>query len=100
CRLDALAGIFHRLLHRSLGDLHALAANVDASLVHHGEHRAQAFVLPADKLPDAVSLVAKAHNACWRGVDAKFVLQAHTTKIVALSQYSVVPHEKFWNEEK
>jgi len=57
--LHALARVAHGLLVRALGEAHALGADAEAHVIHHGEHRAEALVRLADEVPTAPPLFAE-----------------------------------------
>ncbi len=92
--------VLHRLLHRAFGDLHTLAADIDAGLIHHREHGAQTFVFAPDQLADAIAMIAIAHHAGGRGVDAELMLQANAAQIVARAKLSFRPHQIFGHQEQ
>ena len=88
-RLHAIPRIAERLLRRPLADLDALVADIDARIVHHREHRREAAVGRADQFADALVIVAIAHDAGGRGVDAEFVFEADAAHIVARTERTV-----------
>ena len=73
-RLHSVIGVDKRLLERSFANLHALIANIDPSVVHHGEHGHQPAIFRADQLANAIVIIAIAHNASRRGIDAQLML--------------------------
>ena len=85
-RLHALHRIGLRLLPGGLGHLHPLRADVDPRRVHHREHQLEPVVLVADQLADALVVVAVAHHAGRRGVDAQLVLDADDLEVVARAE--------------
>ena len=99
-RLNALLGVAERLLGCPLANLHTLVADIDASVVHHGEHGCETAVFRPDQLPDALAIVAIAHNAGGRGVYAQLVLEADAAKIVTRPQRSVGLHMILGNDEE
>ena len=72
-----------RVLGRGFGDADALEADLNAGIVHHGEHGAHARALGADEITDAIVVVAEAHRAGGGGVDAELVLDTDALQIVA-----------------
>ena len=84
--LHALLGVGQRLLVGGVADADALHADRDPGGVHHREHGAHAAVLLADQVADGTALVAVAHDAGGRGVDAHLVLDRHAADVVALAR--------------
>ena len=92
--LDALAGIGHGLLHRPLGDRHALQADIEAGIVHHREHRRHALILFADQPAGRAAIVAIGHDAGRRGVNAELVLDRHAAEVVRRAILHELGHEE------
>src|SRR5690606_5291027 len=93
--LPALPRVGERLLIGRLGNGHALHADGEAGIVHHGEHAGQPAVLLADqpadgaRLPARYRAVAIDHGAGGRGVDAELVLDGGAECVVALAQRTI-----------
>ena len=98
--LDSVGGIGARLLERAFRDLHALAADIDPRRIHHREHRREAAMLLAHELADTFTIVAVAHHAGGRGVDAELVLEADGAKVVFRAERAVRLHMVFGHEEQ
>jgi hypothetical protein len=73
----------HGLLHRPLGDRDALQPDIEAGIVHHREHRADAAMLLADQPAGRATLVAVRHDAGRRSVDAELMLDRDAAQVVA-----------------
>ena len=86
--LLALARIIERLLKSALGDAHALSANAKARFDHHGEHRAQAIVRPADQPAGRAAVVAVIQDRCRTAMNAELVLKLGAGHVVPLRQAS------------
>ena len=80
------------LLRRPFADLDPLIADIYARIVHHGEHRHQAAIFGTNQFADAFVIVAIAHDAGRRGVDAELVLYAHASQIIVGSERPVLLH--------
>ena len=78
--LQALARIGDRALIRRLGDRQALQPDVQARVVHHGEHRAHAAMRLAQQ---PAGRLLEAHDARRRAVDAHLVLDPGAHEAVA-----------------
>src|SRR3546814_5424373 len=87
-RLDTFGGKALRLLRRALADLDALAADHQARIVHHHEHRAHAAHFVADDLPEAVLILAIDHHRGRRAVDAELRSEEHTSDLQSLMRTS------------
>ena len=99
-RLHPLAGIGDGLLIGPLGNRHALQANVDAGVVHHGEHGRHAPVLLADQIADAGVLVAKRHHAGGTGMDTQLVLDRHAAHVVAGTGAAILADQELGHDEQ
>ena len=99
-RLHPLAGKGDGLLIGPLGNRHALQADVDAGMVHHGEHGRHAPVLLADQIADAGVLVAERHHAGGAGMDAQLVLQRHAAHVVAHARAAVLTDQELGHDEQ
>ena len=84
------AGKGEGLLHRALGDRHALNADGEARLIHHREHAGKPAVLLADEVADGALIVAEHHGAGGGSVNAHFVLDAGSAHVVAGAERAVV----------
>jgi hypothetical protein len=98
--LLALMRILQRLLQCALGNRHALQADRQPRLVHHGEHAHHAGILFADQPACGAALVAIDHGAGGRGMNAELVLQRMHPHVVARAERAVGIHEEFRNEEQ
>ncbi len=98
--LLALAGEGEGLLHRALGDRHALDADREARLVHHREHAGEPAVLLADEVADRAFIVAEHHGAGGRGVNAHLVLDAGGAHVVAGAERAVVLDQELRHQEQ
>ena len=71
--LAALGGVVQGQLVGPLCDAEALHTDMQAGIVHHGEHRLHALVDLADQVADGAVVVAELHYARWAAVDADLV---------------------------
>ena len=98
--LDALGSVIGRLLRRALADLDALIADIDARIVHHREHRREPAIFGTHQLAHAFAIVAIAHDAGGRGVDAELVLDADAAQIIAAAERSIWFHVELRHDEQ
>ena len=98
--LHALQRIAMRLLHGALGDGDAFEADVEAGVVHHGEHVFEAAIGLADQKADRAALFAIGHHRRGAGVDAELVLDRGADDIVALAGRAVGIDQEFGDHEQ
>ncbi|MCY1419383.1 hypothetical protein D9M71_349720 [compost metagenome] len=84
--LQAVAGIGHGVLVRTLGSCQALDTHAQAFVVHHGEHGRQAFVRLADEVTDRF---VEVHHAGGRTLDAHLVLDGAAIDRVTCAQAAI-----------
>ena len=99
--LDALLGVFERVLVGAIGDRVTLHADREARGVHHDEHVFQAAIRLADEIADrALAGLTDAHRAGRIAVDAQFVLDARADHVVALAQRSIGVDDDLRHDEE
>ena len=98
--LHALQRIAMRLLHGALGDGDAFEADVEAGVVHHGEHVFEAAIGLADQKAGRAALFAIGHHRRGTGVDAELVLDRGADDVVARAQRAVVIDQEFGDHEQ
>jgi len=98
--LYAILRISDGLLGCAFADLHSLAADIDARIVHHCEHRDQSAIFRPDEFADAGAIVSIAHDTCGGGVDAELVFQADAANIVFRPERTVVLDMIFRHQEQ
>ena len=98
--LDPLPGVGERGLIGALGDRQALEADLEAGVVHHGEHRAHAALLLADQVADRAVVVPERHDAGGAGVDAELVLQRDAAHVVARPERAVGLDQELRDQEQ
>ena len=87
--LHALARVRHGLLVGAVREAHALRADAEAHVVHHGEHGGEALVRLADEVAHRTPLAAEREHAGRARVDAELVLDRHRDDVVALAGRAV-----------
>ncbi len=85
-RLQALAGIGQRALIGLFGNAKPLQADLEARVVHHGEHARQALIGLAD---DPAGRAVEVHHAGRRALDAHLVLDGAAAQRVALARRAI-----------
>jgi len=96
-RLQALASIGQATLERRLGNAQSLQADLEACIVHHGEHAGQALVgLPHQPAAGAVEV----HHAGRRPLDTHLVLQRAAGDCVARPQATVIATFELGHQEQ
>ncbi|MNF58843.1 hypothetical protein D3C84_404150 [compost metagenome] len=96
-RLQALTGISEATLEGGLGDAQSLQANLEACIVHHGEHTGQ----PLIRFTDQPALCAvEVHHAGGRALDAHLVFQCATAQRIARPRSSIGSGNELGNQEQ
>ncbi|MDT4826147.1 hypothetical protein FQZ97_594480 [compost metagenome] len=96
-RLQALAGIAQAALERRLGDAQALQADLEARVVHHGEHAGQALVGLADQPAGGA---VEVHHAGRGALDAHLVLDGAAGQRVLRAQAAVSVDDEFRHQQQ
>jgi hypothetical protein len=95
--LQAILGIGQRVLEGDLGLGHALHADAEPGLVHHGEHGAHALVRLAQQIAGRPVVV---HHAGGIAVDAHLLLDLAAGDAVAGAEGAILVHEEFRHDEE
>ena len=94
-RLHPFAGIGDGGLGCPFSDCHALQANIDPGVVHHGEHRPHPGAFCPDQPADTRTAIAKGHAAGWGGMDAELMLDTGAFQII-----TAAIRQEFWHQKQ
>ncbi|MNY07087.1 hypothetical protein D3C86_1398730 [compost metagenome] len=95
--LDSVLGVFDGVLIGAFTEGQALDPDAQAFVVHHGEHRRQAFVRRID---DVTGGAVEIHHTGGRGLDAHLVLDRTAGQAVAFTQRAVGIDHEFRHQEQ
>ena len=76
------------------------AAAIDAGMVHHREHVADALVFFADQVANSAFVVAVGHDGGRTAVNAQLVFDGRADQVVALAQRAVFVNQEFRHQEE